>query len=100
VELVECLAVVVDGRGLVPVVQSFDLRGPELDNVFVQQEPRFVQRVSAVEVVGVLVDVVAVATLDDAHRAAYAVTLSATVNAVRQPRRCNSSPTSVSEPRA
>jgi hypothetical protein len=56
VEPVECLAVVVDGRGLVPVVQNFDLRGPELDDVFLQQEPRLVQPVSAVEVEGKVLD--------------------------------------------
>ncbi|MGJ3560296.1 hypothetical protein ACR6C2_24400 [Streptomyces sp. INA 01156] len=46
-ELIECLAVV-DGRGLVPVVQSLDLRDPELDDVFVQREPRLMQPVAAV----------------------------------------------------
>ncbi|MGA5120953.1 transposase [Streptomyces pseudogriseolus] len=53
----------------------------------------------AVEVIGLLVDVVAVATFNEAPLptgAAHVSTLSATVNAVRQPRWCSSSPTSVS----
>ncbi|MFE4830799.1 hypothetical protein [Streptomyces sp. NPDC056672] len=67
-ELSEGVAVVRDGRRPEPVVHCLDPRCPERDDVVVQQDPRLMEPVPAVEVVGVLGDVV-VAALDQGHKA-------------------------------